>query len=793
MENDKQTPKTQSWQPASENPGESTRLEFSVTGMDCPSCADAIDASVRRVPGVVDVEVDVVGGRVRVEQRVESVAREELTAAVRAAGFEVVEGGREAHAYRIEGMCCAEEVRLIQEKLGGVRGVRGLRFDLVRRRLVVDGAVSPAAVKRAVAELGMKARTEAEEPSAPSFWTRRGRLVTTVLSGALLVAGLALDWLADAASASAAVLALATLVAAWHVAPRAWRALRNKTLDMHFLMLSAAVGAAGIGEWAEGAAVLFLFSVAQLLESWSMERSRRAISALLEVAPTRAIVKRGGEETEVLPEEVEVGETIVIRPGEKVPLDGEVVSGDSAVNEAPITGESMPVDKQPGANVFAGSINEHGLLEVRVERHAEDSTLARIIHAVEEAQASRAPTQSFVERFARVYTPLVVASAVAIFVAPPLMGLGPWSEWFYRALAMLVIACPCALVISTPVSIVSGLAGAARGGVLVKGGLHLENLGSVTTVAFDKTGTLTRGVPQVTDVIDLSGQGEQRVLQLAASLEHGSEHALARAVLAAAAERGVSLLAAESFKTFPGRGVQGIVAGERLFIGNERFCREEGAWSEQAAGALRRLEGAGKSAVLLFEAKRPLGVIGIADQVRPEAAAALAELRALGLRLMMLTGDNRDTARAVAGEVGIDYHRAELLPEEKVELVKEATNRGEKVAFVGDGINDAPALAAATLGLAMGAAGTDVAIETADVALIADDLSKVSFAIRLGRKTVRVVKQNITFSIVVKLVVAALAVTGWATLWMAVVADMGSSLAVTFNGLRCRWLRKDGN
>lgn len=775
---------------AARSEGGNQVASFDVRGMDCPSCAESISASVRTLGGIVDVDVDVVRGRVRVEHHTGAVERSDLAAAVRNAGFEVVDNGRQAIAYRVVDMCCAEEVRQIRDKLDDVEGIESLQFDLVRRHMLVEGSASAGAVKRAVAELGMTAHAAEDEPTAESFWSRRGRLVATVLSGALLVVGVALDWLIDGSLVSNTVLALATFIAAWYVAPRAWRSLRNKTLDMHFLMLAAAIGAAGIGQWAEGAAVLFLFSLAQLLESWSMQRSRREIEALLEVAPAKATVKRNGGEATVLPEEVEVGESIIIRPGDKVPLDGEVVSGDSSVNEAPITGESMPVEKSPGDGVFAGSINEHGALEVRVTRHAEDSTLARIIHAVEEAQASRAPTQSFVERFARVYTPVVVATAVAVFIGPPLLGLGEWSEWFYRALAMLVIACPCALVISTPVSIVSGLAGAAHNGILIKGGLYLEDLSSVNAVAFDKTGTLTEGKPAVTDVLSLvDEEGESHILQLAAGLEQGSEHALARAIVAEAQRRNLSISATERFKAFPGRGVRGQVEGRRLLLGNERFCREQGCWSQAVAESLRRLEQEGKTAVVLFDEHQPLGIIGVADQIRPETASAIAALRGLGLQLVMLTGDNRETAQSIAREISIEEHRAELLPEQKVESINEYTDRGQRVAYVGDGINDAPALAASTVGLAMGAAGTDVAIETADVALMGDDLSKVAYAVRLSRKTSRVVKQNIAFSIAVKVVVAVLALAGWATLWMAVVADMGSSLAVTFNGLRCRWLR----
>ena len=689
--------------------------------------------------------------------------------------------------FHVPELCCGEEVRQIEAQLGHLPDVSDLQFDLVGRRLVVRGATSPEHVKRSLGEIGMSARPQGERELPAGFWNQHGKLATTVISGVLLVAGIIAGWLGLAPALHIGLLIASAVAAGWFVAPRAWSALRRARPDMHLLMTIAALGAAGIGQWAEGASVLFLFSVAQLLESWSMERSRRAIGALMELSPEEATVKRDGTEVVVSPSEVTAGEEIVIRPGQKVPLDGEVVSGRSAVNQSPITGESIAVDKEVGDDVFAGSINENGVLSVRVTKPAGDTTLARIIRAVEEAQASRGPTESFIDRFAQVYTPVVIVGAVLVFLLPPLIGLGAWSVWFYRGLALLVIACPCALVISTPVSVVSGLAGAARGGVLMKGGLHLENIGSVTTVVFDKTGTLTRGQPEVTDVISLSDLDESSALRLAAALEHGSEHSLGRAVVAESRRRGIDPPETHDFTALPGRGVRGTVEKRAIRVGNERYCREEGVWNEQVEAALRRLESTGKVAVVLFDEQQPLAVIAMADQVREDAESTLTALREMGIHRVMLTGDNRQTAGAVADELGIEEFYAERLPEEKVQIVQQLASQGAVVAFVGDGVNDAPALAAATVGIAMGAAGTDVALETADVALMADDLSHIEFAIALSRKTQRIVKQNVVFSIAIKIVVAVLAVIGWATLWMAVVADMGSSLAVTANGLRARW------
>jgi Cd2+/Zn2+-exporting ATPase len=455
------------------------------------------------------------------------------------------------------------------------------------------------------------------------------------------------------------------------------------------------------------------------------------------------------------------------------------------VNQAPITGESMPVDKEPGADVFAGTLNQQGVLEIRSMKPASDTTLARIIHAVEEAQASRAPSHAFVDKFARVYTPAVVLLAALLVIVPPLVGMGTWGTWLYRGLAMLVVACPCALVISTPVSLVSGLTGAARGGVLIKGGAHLESLGAVRVLAADKTGTLTEGAPTVTDVLALDGRREEDVIRLALGVERHSEHPLAGAVMAYGELLGLTAPESKDFEALTGRGARAVVGGEQVYVGNERLGDERGALTPSSRNALRAFEHEGKTAVVVAVEHEPLGVIAIADQVRPGARDALRALRSLGVdRIVMLTGDTAGTARAVAGRLGVDEVHAELLPEAKVRAVRELESAHGRVAFVGDGVNDAPALAAATVGVAMGAAGTDVALETADVALMGDDLSKLAFAISVSQKTVRIIKQNVALSIAIKGVFLVLAVGGWATLWMAVAADMGGSLLVVANGLR---------
>ena len=762
-----------------------TSCELRVQGMDCPSCAEGIKRTLSKLEGVEDVSVDVLAGKVWVRHKEGSVTRSNISAAVQGIGYRVeVEASRKLQ-FIVAGLDCADEVRLIKGALEPLPGVRNLQFDLLGQKLFVDGSVTAEQISTALKEIGMTARLHDAEVETVSFWIQRRRLILMLVSGSLLGAGLLLE-LFSATSSAIPVFFISILAGGYLVAPKALMSVRNATLDMNFLMLIAGLGAAIIGEWAEGASVVFLFSLAQVLESYSMDRARNAIKALMDLSPTEAMVKKNGVEQLTPAAEVLLGEILIVRPGQKIPLDGEVILGHSAVNQAPITGESMPVDKAPGDEVFAGSINAQGVLEIKVTKLVADTTLARIIHAVEEAQASRAPSQSFVDRFALYYTPCIVALAIFVCIVPPLLGFGAWGVWFYRALAMLVIACPCALVISTPVSIVSGLAGAAHAGVLIKGGLHLENAAAITTVAFDKTGTLTVGRPTVTDLFPLhSSLDEAGLLRLAAAVEKGSRHPLALAIIEHATAQGIIPPPATEFEALLGRGMRANVEGRTLYLGNERLSHERGICTPLSEETLTRFEREGKTAVSLATETEPLGVIAIADQIRPEAKQSIALLRAAGIRhLLMLTGDNEETARTVAAHLGIDEYRAGLLPEDKVQAIRALQAAGERVAFVGDGVNDAPALAVATVGLAMGVAGTDAALETADIALMADDLSKIPLALHLSKRTLRIIKQNIVFSIVIKGIFLLLALNGWATLWMAVASDMGASLAVIANGLR---------
>ena len=644
------------------------------------------------------------------------------------------------------------------------------------------------------------------------MWQRHGRNLMTLLAGATFVLAMLAKWAGLPAAAELVLLGAATVAGGWYVVPSGARAATKGALDMNFLMSVAGLGAWLIGQPEEAAATLFLFAVAELLESRSMDRARNAIRALMQLSPAEATVRRQGRELRVPVAEVAVGERVIVRPGEKLPVDGEVTSGRSAVNQAPITGESMPVDKVEGDTVFAGSLNGQGLLVLRSTKPASDTTLARIIHAVEEAQASRAPSQRFVDRFARVYTPIVVVAAVLIAVLPPLLSDASWESWIYRALTMLVVACPCALVISTPVSIVSGLAGAARAGILIKGGAHLEHLAGVTVLAIDKTGTLTEGRPAVTHILPSPGVREEELLARVLAVERYSEHPLARAIVSHASAAGVTAMDPVTFDALPGRGARAEVLVDpedpaslvEVLVGNARLVRDAGDGGGAVQATMARLEAEGQTAVVVLERRIPahatrdqfavptrvLGVVAVADRPRPEARRAIAALHSLGVRrVVMLTGDNEGTARAIASELGVDEVHASLLPEDKVRIVRDLIAAGKRVAFVGDGVNDAPALAAATVGIAMGAAGTDVALETADVALMADDLDKLAVAVRLARRTSGIIRQNIAVALAIKAVFLVLAAAGLVTLWMAVAADMGGSLLVVANGLRARHVR----
>ena len=687
---------------------------------------------------------------------------------------------------RIEQMDCPTEEQLIRERLGAMPAVSALQFNLLQRRLTVEHAADALPeVLATIRQLGMtpQALTDAAQPAPPAaskpVWPLVLAAVAAVTAELLHFAQLGPEWLV------AGVALLAIACSGLTTYKKGWIALKNRTLNINALMSIAVTGAVLIGQWPEAAMVMCLFAIAELIEARSLDRARNAIRGLLDLTPERATVRQAdGSWKPQLLGEIGLDAQVRVRPGERIALDGQVISGQSTVDQAPITGESLPVEKGVGDALFAGTINQAGSLEYRVLALASDSTLARIIHAVEQAQGARAPTQRFVDRFAEVYTPLVFALALAVAVIPPLFMAGAWYDWIYRALVLLVVACPCALVISTPVTIVSGLAAAARKGILIKGGVYLEAGRTLSSIALDKTGTLTHGKPVQTDFLALQEGQDARWRMIAASLAARSDHPVSRAIAEHAAQQQTPLRSVEHLAALPGMGVRGAIEGVDYQLGNHRMVEALGLCSGALEAKLDQLERAGKSVVVLCDPQQALAVFAVADTLKDSSREAIRELQALGVQTLMLSGDNPHTAQAIATAVGIDQARGNQLPEDKLQAVEALQAQGQVVGMVGDGINDAPALARADIGFAMAAAGTDTAIETADVALMDDDLRKIPAFIRLSRQTAAILWQNIALALGIKALFLGFTLVGEASMWMAVFADMGVSLLVVFNGLR---------
>lgn len=691
--------------------------------------------------------------------------------------------------FRIDAMDCPTEQTLIQDKLAKLPGIEQLEFNLINRILGVRHTLDGTGqIEQAIASLGMQAEplqadddgsAMAVQPHKAHWWPLALAGVAAIAAEMVHFAGVAPQWLV-------AMLALAAILGCGlGTYKKGWIALKNRNLNINALMSIAVTGAVLIGQWPEAAMVMVLFNVAELIEARSLDRARNAIGGLMQLAPDMATVQQAdGQWREVEVREVALGSLVRVRPGERIGLDGEVVSGQSSVDQAPITGESLPVEKAAGDKLFAGTINQAGALEYRVTAAAGQSTLARIIKAVEQAQGARAPTQRFVDRFSRIYTPSVFIIALAVAVVPPLFMAEAWMDWVYRALVLLVVACPCALVISTPVTIVSGLAAAARKGILIKGGVYLEGGRKLDFLALDKTGTLTHGKPVQTDAKVLDPLFEGRAQGLAASLADRSDHPVSGAIAQFAKAQDVLLSEVREFAALAGRGVRGVIDGEMYHLGNHRLVEELGLCSPALEAQLDTLERQGKTVVLLLDRSGPLALFAVADTVKDSSRQAIAELHALGIKTLMLTGDNPHTAQAIAAQVGIDRAEGNLLPADKLQSIEQLYAEGHRVGMVGDGINDAPALARAEIGFAMAAAGTDTAIETADVALMDDDLRKIPAFIRLSRQSATILKQNIILALGIKALFLAMTFAGMATLWTAVFADMGVSLLVVFNGLR---------
>lgn len=560
--------------------------------------------------------------------------------------------------------------------------------------------------------------------------------------------------------------------------------------DMKTLMTVAIIGAAFIGEWAEAAVVVILFAISEALERHSMDKARESIHSLMDIAPKKAFVRRNGQEVSVDVDDIQIGDIMIVKPGQKIAMDGVVVNGVSTVNQAAITGESIPVRKTVNDEVFAGTLNEEGLLEVKVTKLVEDTTISKIIHLVEEAQAEQAPAQAFIDRFAKYYTPIIMVIALFVALIPPLFFQADWQTWIYQGLAVLVVGCPCALVISTPISIVSAIGNAAKKGVLIKGGIYLEELGRLKAIAFDKTGTLTKGVPVVTDYKMISqNMNADELFAKIAALEQRSEHPLASAIIKKAEQAQVSYehISVEDFTSLTGKGIKGRIDGTTYYIGQPKLFKEMSSFhlNSELEQLITTLQNKGKTVIVVGTNQEILAVIAVADQVRESSQGIIQKLHQLGIqKTIMLTGDNKGTAKAIGDELGVSDIQAELMPQDKLSCIKQLKDGHGYVAMVGDGVNDAPALAASTVGIAMGGAGTDTAMETADVVLMGDDLSKLPFTVRLSRKALNMIKANIAFAIGIKLLALLLVIPGWLTLWIAILSDTGATLLVALNSLR---------
>lgn len=692
----------------------------------------------------------------------------------------------------VQGMDCEEEVKAVRNVLLSLSGVKEVECNLIASnvRIKHSPAVPVSELIKQIEGVGLKVRTK-ETPNLPARLPIRELLV--VLSGVFLSVGLIGDWFSLLSLPLQRTFYLLSIATGGSlVLPKAIRAARSLSLDMNILMVAAAVGAVGIGEYAEGAAVVFLFAVAEWLESFSLERARRSVNALLKLVPETALRENTkGELQEVPVSQIQVGDLILVRSGSRIPLDGEVVKGNSSVNQAPITGESLPVDKQTGDRVLAGTINGEGSLSVRVTQAYQDTKIAQIVRLIGEAQRLKAPAQRFVDVFAKYYTPSVFVLAIGILLVPPLFFNADWQIWAYRALVLLVIACPCALVIATPVSIVSGLTAMAKRGILIKGGASLEEIGKLRALAVDKTGTITEGVPQVLQIHAVNNSSEADLLSIAASIDSHSTHPLAKAVVAEAERRQLKIKLSVDYRSVGGRGAEAVIDGHVYFVGNHRFAHDFAVCSTALETKLESIEDQAQSVVIVGH--RPhsgcpgevLGVLGLGDAIRADAKEAVADLHRAGIKsVIMLSGDNQRTVDAISRQVGIDEAYGDLLPNDKVLKIKDLKSRFLSVAMIGDGVNDAPAMATASLGIAMGASGTDTAIETSDITLMQDRLTGIADAIRMGKRTLRVIWFNTVFALGTKIIFLVLSIFGFSSLWLAVAADTGATLLVIANALR---------
>lgn len=707
---------------------------------------------------------------------------------------------QEMKAYRVQGFTCANCAGKFEKNVKQLSGVEDAKVNFGASKIAVYGNATIEELEKAGAFENLKVTPEKSARQASQEVkedTKENKVPfykkhSTLLYASLLIAfGYLSSYVNGEENIVTTLLFLASMfIGGLSLFKVGLQNLLRFEFDMKTLMTVAVIGGAIIGEWAEVAIVVILFAISEALERFSMDRARQSIRSLMDIAPKEALVRRNGQEIMIHVDDIAVGDIMIVKPGQKIAMDGVVVSGYSAVNQAAITGESVPVEKTVDNEVFAGTLNEEGLLEVEITKLVEDTTISKIIHLVEEAQGERAPSQAFVDKFAKYYTPIIMIIAALVAIVPPLFFDGSWETWIYQGLAVLVVGCPCALVISTPISIVSAIGNAAKKGVLVKGGVYLEEMGALKAIAFDKTGTLTKGVPAVTDYNVLNKQiNEKELLSIITALEYRSQHPLASAIMKKAEEENITYsdVQVEDFSSITGKGIKGIVNGTTYYIGSPKLFKEllTNDFDKDLEQNVTTLQNQGKTAMIIGTEKEILAVIAVADEVRESSKEILQKLHQLGIKkTIMLTGDNKGTANAIGGQVGVSDIEAELMPQDKLDFIKQLRSEYGNVAMVGDGVNDAPALAASTVGIAMGGAGTDTALETADVALMGDDLRKLPFTVKLSRKTLNIIKANITFAIAIKFIALLLVIPGWLTLWIAILSDMGATLLVALNGLR---------
>ncbi|WP_081088757.1 heavy metal translocating P-type ATPase [Peribacillus simplex] len=763
-------------------PGE--KMAYRVHGMDCPACAKTIEKGLSTLKDIAEVKVNYSTAKMQVAAS-NADAFIPIESEIKKLGFSIEPLNQNGNikTFEIEGMDCGSCAKSIENHLNTLPSVKNVSVNFSTGKMKIEHSNSVEDIMTEVSKIGFKASLPSKNQSIQTHKNKNENGLV-ILSGVLIALGFIGSFNEVSTMMSSILYAIAMVISGSKPVKSAFYAIKSRSLDMNVLMSAAAIGAALIGEWLEGATVVWLFAIGNLLQTKSIERTRNSIRNLMDLAPPEAWIYVGSEIIKKPVEEINVGDIIFVKPGDKIPLDGEIIQGESSVNQAPITGESIPIDKNIGDTVYAGTINENGSLEIRVTKLVEDTTISKIIHLVEEAQEQKAPTEAFVDKFASIYTPVVFILALAVMVVPSLLGFGTWGESFYKGLEILVVACPCALVISTPVAIVSAIGNAAKNGILIKGGTFLEKAGVITAVAFDKTGTLTEGKPKVSEIKTLN-VSEETLLSIALTLEGFSTHPIAKSIVRYGNEKGIQPKNGELYKSIVGKGVQATIQGDIFYAGNLKLFEEMNVDLEDIKKHIHEIQNKGKTVVIIGTQTQVIGVIAVSDTIRDTSASALEALKQSGVKqTVMLTGDNEGTAKRIASEANVNRYFAELLPEDKVDAIKKLQNEGHKVAMVGDGINDAPALATADLGIAMGGAGTDTAMETADIVLMADNLDKLSHTIKLSKKALTIIKQNIWFSIIIKVLALVFIFPGWLTLWMAVLSDTGAALIVILNAMR---------